>query len=96
MGSVPKGSASQEEYFSFLLRLWQESGDEPVDLEEAPVWRASLTSPATGERLGFATLDDLVEYLRHQVGDSARTNAEQRGGEVQQQRGCSNSRLEIM
>jgi hypothetical protein len=49
-----------------------------VEVDGAPVWRASLTSPITGERLGFATLDDLVEYLHHQVDASTRTDAEER------------------
>jgi hypothetical protein len=68
--------ATQSGYCSYLLRLWQESDDEPLDAHRRPVWRASLTSPTTGERLGFATFDDLVTYLRHQVDASACTDAE--------------------
>ena len=48
------------DYFSYLLRLWRE-------VEGTAVWRASLQDPRTGERVGFATLDDLFKYLRHQV-----------------------------
>jgi TRAP-type C4-dicarboxylate transport system permease small subunit len=73
----PGDGTTQYEYLSYMLRLWQESVDEPVEVDGAPVWRASLTSPMTGERLGFATLDDLVEYLRHQVNASARTDVEE-------------------
>jgi hypothetical protein len=58
-------------YLSYLLRLWQESADEPpavrlADSDEPralPVWRASLESPGTGERRGFANLEDLYAYL---------------------------------
>ena len=47
----------QAEYQSFLLRLWK-------DGEHEGKWRSSLQSPLTGERKGFASLDELVEYLR--------------------------------
>jgi hypothetical protein len=44
-------------YYAYLLRLWQ-NGD------EEKVWRASLESPKTRERRGFASLEDLFGYLR--------------------------------
>ena len=68
MGPEPRDATRGDEYLSYMLRLWQESGDEPLDVDGAPVWRASLTSPTTGERLGFATLDDLVAYLQKRMG----------------------------
>ena len=79
----PRDGTRGDEYLSYMLRLWQESVDEPVDVDGAPVWRASLTSPMTGERLGFATLDDLIEYLHHQVDASAAQMQRQgeRGGD---------------
>jgi hypothetical protein len=45
-----------------LLRLWltQRGG--------RLVLRASLESAQTGERVGFASLDDLFEFLRDQAG----------------------------
>ncbi len=46
------------DYLSYLLRLWRE-GD-----EEKQVWRASLDSGLNGERYGFASLDDLFDFLR--------------------------------
>lgn len=55
----------QPDYASYLLRLWRTSG------EEKTVWRASLESPHTGERLGFASLDDLFDFLRQQTGVSS-------------------------
>ena len=48
-------------YYSFLLRLWAESdGDRWV-------WRASLESILTGERLGFPSLEALIAFLQDQI-----------------------------
>ncbi|MEJ2208326.1 MAG: hypothetical protein P8129_04735 [Anaerolineae bacterium] len=44
-------------YVAYLLRLWQVDGG-----QDAP-WRASLESPETGERLGFAGLGELFAFL---------------------------------
>lgn len=44
-------------YHSYLLRLWlTREGD-------GPIWRASLESPSTGERLGFPDLEHLYSFL---------------------------------
>jgi hypothetical protein len=48
-------------YLSYLLRLWQ------TDDQGRPVWRASLESPGTHERLGFANLDELFKFLETQT-----------------------------
>ena len=50
------------DYISYLLRVWQTSDEENV------AWRASLESPHTGERIGFANLDKLFTFLRQQTG----------------------------
>jgi hypothetical protein len=52
----------QGRYLSYLLRLWQESGG------DAPLWRASLERPQDGERLGFASLEELVAFLEGETG----------------------------
>jgi hypothetical protein len=52
---------SQQRYLSYLLRLWQTSDG------GKQVWRASLESPGTGERQGFASLEDLFEFLQAQT-----------------------------
>lgn len=44
-------------YMSFLLRLWL------ADDGRDSVWRASLEFPHTGERKGFANLNELILYL---------------------------------
>lgn len=51
-------------YLSYLLRMWQESCD------GSPIWRASLESPDSGERRGFADLASLVAFLEEQTGAS--------------------------
>ena len=56
-----KGTRGQLDYLSYLLRLWRENG-------EKTGWRASLESSHTGERKGFASLDDLFDFLRGQIG----------------------------
>ena len=53
--------AKQPRYLSYLLRLWQTSdGGEQV-------WRASLESPGTGLRQGFASVQDLFDFLLDQI-----------------------------
>lgn len=45
-------------YLSFLLRLWLPDND------GEPLKRVSIESPLTGERKGFANLEDLCSYLQ--------------------------------
>ena len=47
-------------YRSYLLRLWRAG-------EAGGPWRASLQSAVAGERLGFASLDDLFDFIRRQI-----------------------------
>ena len=42
---------------SYVLRLWR--ADQPEDRN----WQASLETPETGERIGFASLEELFAYL---------------------------------
>jgi hypothetical protein len=46
---------------SYLLRLW------PTGSAEQQVWRASLENVQTGERMGFANLEQLFVYLMQQI-----------------------------
>jgi hypothetical protein len=52
----------QPDYISYLLRVWRSNG------RGKKAWQASLQDPHTGERLGFASLDDLFAYLERQIG----------------------------
>lgn len=49
------------DYLAYLVRLWR------ARVEGQTVWRASLESSLTGERLGFASLDELFEFLRRET-----------------------------
>ena len=58
----------QQRYLSYLLRLWQTSDG------EKQIWRASLESPGTGERRGFASLADLFDFLLAQAESQSEQN----------------------
>jgi hypothetical protein len=62
--SVPNETRSQKDYVSYMLRMWCDRGDEGPSPSNEALWRASLQSPRTGELVGFASLDDLFEFLR--------------------------------
>jgi hypothetical protein len=60
------GQTTEQErpdYMSYLLRLWRVDGD---DAESD--WRASLESSYTGERISFASVEELFAFLRQQTG----------------------------
>jgi hypothetical protein len=59
----------KSDYLSYLLRLWRVENHEAPSADKA-VWRASLESARTGERKTFASLDDLVDFLRELTGRS--------------------------
>ena len=52
----------EQRYLSYLLRLWQTRDG------RKQVWRASLERPGSEERLGFASIKDLLEFLEAQTG----------------------------
>lgn len=54
-------------YLSYLIRLWQVDSGGGGAGGTAAVWRASLQDPRSGERVGFANLDDLFDFLRREV-----------------------------
>ena len=90
MGQTPKETARGTDYLSYLLRLWQESDDGAAEGRETPEWRASLTSPTTGERVGFASLEGLVEYLQERMGTAANSEGiRDRGRDGPEKRGWS-------
>jgi hypothetical protein len=63
-------SGKQRRYISYLLRLWQ------TEREGALVWCASLESPATGERRGFAGMADLYAFLGQETAPLDRDDAQ--------------------
>jgi hypothetical protein len=72
-------SKKQQGYISYLLRLWQ------IRSAGELVWRASLESPHTGKRQGFASLADLFTFLEKEIShiDQGQTapNADEGGGD---------------
>lgn len=50
-----------QRYLSYLLRMWQTSDG------EKDVWQASVQSPGSEERHGFASLEELVDFLQAQA-----------------------------
>ena len=72
MDDAPSELGRPGSYFSYLLRLWRGG-------EEREGWRASLHDPHTGERVGFASLDELFEYLQKQTGTPPGTDGGQEG-----------------
>lgn len=59
----------QPDYLAYLLRLWQVNGDNGSSdsFGQKPVWRASLENPFTHERIGFAGLEELFDFLKAQA-----------------------------
>jgi hypothetical protein len=55
-------------YLAYMLRLWQVGSDEEL------AWRASLESPRTGERRGFASLEALFKFLEEQTDSHEKAN----------------------
>jgi hypothetical protein len=60
MTTVTPSDPTQKAYRSYLLRLWCAD-----TLDRC--WRASLEDPRTGERIGFASLEQLFAFLMDQV-----------------------------
>jgi hypothetical protein len=59
--STRKPRTHKMPYRSYLLRLWQETGD------GSPIWRASLESPQSGECHGFADLAGVIQFLEAEM-----------------------------
>ena len=62
-------------HLSYLLRLWR--SERPLNSE----WRASLESSETGQRIGFANLEQLFAYLMDlsEGTDNMRQKTEKKG-----------------
>ncbi len=55
-------SAKPAQYHAYLLRLWDANSN------GRPAGHASLEDPHTGERRGFADLEQLSAFLAAQIG----------------------------
>jgi hypothetical protein len=56
-----KPKEHKEKYRSYLLRLWVE------DVNGKQVWRILLENPYSGERRGFASMQDLCAYFQEKM-----------------------------
>ena len=74
-------SGERPAYRSYLLRLWRAHSGERF------VWRASLEDPHTGERRGFAGLEQMLAFLENHpaTGAAASEDLPRAGAET----GCS-------
>ena len=63
----------QSQYLSYLLRLWQ------IGSDDALTWRASLETPGTGERRGFASFQELFAFLEAHTVKQKKQNAYEKG-----------------
>ena len=61
----------QPDYLAYQLRLWRVRGGGET------AWRVSLKSARTRESRAFASLDDLLDFLKQQAGVSSNSD----GGE---------------
>jgi len=67
-------NSDSNRYFAYLLRLWPETAGQAG----AGGWRATLEDARTGERLGFASLEQLFAHLMQLAeGDPARRTADE-------------------
>ena len=73
----------QPDYISYLLRLRRVSGqDESQTSSERVTWHASLEDPRTGQQHHFASVEEVLEFLRAQMGemsDSATSPGDRKG-----------------
>ena len=63
IGLEEAGRKPPAKYLSYLLRLWEVSSGSG----EGETWRASVECVQGGARVTFATLDELISYLRQQT-----------------------------
>ena len=48
------------QYYSFLLRIWRSDHGQ----QDPSLWRASLESAETGEKISFRSMDELWSFLQ--------------------------------
>ena len=51
-------------YASFLLTFWEERG---FNSNISPVWRFRLEEPHTRQQFGFASLEELIAFLKSEL-----------------------------
>jgi hypothetical protein len=72
-----KSPQVQKDYFAYLLRMWREENGEEMPVGNMRLWRASLQSPNSHQRIGFTCLEELFTFLLSQAGISPFSDHEQ-------------------
>ncbi len=80
------GTGNVEEYLSYILRLWRE--DKPGSR-----WLSSLQNPISGERIGFADMDELFEFLRKKTRQGETRHRDSDSEEVTDENTIDNSAI---
>ena len=75
-----------EEYLSFVLRLWHQG-------KQGGTWLSSLQNPITGERTGFACMDELFEFLLDKTRQGETFHRDNDSEEVTDQNSIDNSAI---
>jgi hypothetical protein len=57
-------SSRPRRYHIYLLTIWEERG-QAADSEVA--WRFRLENPGTGRTEGFASMEALMDFLKHEL-----------------------------
>jgi hypothetical protein len=57
-------------YWSYLLTFWEERCQDP---DTPVVWRFSLDDPHTGQRRGFASIEEVMAFLGRELAGSENT-----------------------
>jgi hypothetical protein len=82
-GLVKAMTQERSDYLSFLLRLWRvRNSQNSQGGAEEMVWRASLQDTLTDEQVSFASLEDLVAFLRRQMGSVSDADQSERGAKT--------------
>ena len=58
-------SREERDYKSYLLRLWR------TRRKGERLWRASIESPHTGQRMAFTNLAGLLAFLEKEIGTAS-------------------------
>ncbi len=80
------GIGDVEEYLSYILRLWRE-------VKPGSNWLSSLQNPITGERMGFADMDELFEFLRKKTSQGDISQPDKDTEEVTDQNSIDNAAI---
>ena len=57
---------TKDTYFSYLLRIWRLEKDEGCESSKENLWRVSIESTQTRKQVHFASLEEMLMFLRGQ------------------------------